>query len=77
MVKANRAYINILDGVTLNPLPLPLPPEPLLEDFFPPRIEENFFINSSKSGASLLPPHGSLSLLSQFTIIYLVFNILL
>ena len=45
-----------------------LPPEPLFdEDFFPPKIAENFFISSSKSGASFLLPHGSLSLLSQFT----------
>ena len=75
--KAFNELIYHIDGEKLNPLPFPLPPEPLLEDFFPPRIEENFFTNSSKSGASLLPPHGSLSLLSQFTVNYLILNILL
>ena len=56
----NKAYKNILEDGNLNPPELPPLPEPLLEAFFPPRIDENFLINSSKSGASFLLPHGSL-----------------
>ena len=49
--RPNNAYSIILPVGIVNPELLP--PEPLFdEDFLPPKIAENFFINSSKSGAS-------------------------
>ena len=57
---AKKPYKKILEDENLNPPPLFPPPDPLDGDFLRPKIEENFLINSSKSGASFLLPQGSL-----------------